>query len=146
MNTGPIFQANRESTVRMKQLIHILSDEQLKSVLPNGWTVAVTLAHLAFWDQRVIHVIEMAKKEGKVTRTELDIQLNDIIEPFLKAIPPAEAAKLAFSNAETLDQQLEACSPEMIEQLEKESPRWVNRSLHRNSHLDTIETYINQYV
>jgi len=141
MNTAPIFQANRESTVRMKQLIQRLSDVQLTSVLPNGWSVAVTLAHLAFWDQRVIHVIVMAKKEGKVVRTELDIQLNDIIEPFLRAIPSAEAAKLVLSSAERLDQLLETCSPEMIDQLEKESPRWVDRSLHRNSHLDDIEAF-----
>ena len=139
MNTQPIFKANREATSRMKQLIQRLSDAQLASVLPNGWTVAVTLAHLAFWDQRVLHVIEMAEKDGKVVRTELDIQLNDIIEPFLRAIPLVEAAKLAVSSAERLDQQLEACSPEMIDQLEKESPRWVNRSLHRNDHLDEIE-------
>jgi len=144
MNTQPIFQANRESTFRMKELIQRLSDAQMTSVLFNGWTVSVTLAHLAFWDQRVSHVIDMAKKEGRVIRTELDIQLNDIIEPFLRAIPPAEAAKLALSSANTLDQQLEGCSPEMIDQLEKESPRWVNRSLHRNSHLDDIEAFINK--
>lgn len=141
MNTLPIFQANRESTIRMKQLIQRLSDEQLNSVLPNGWTVAVTLAHLAFWDKRVIHVIEMAKKEGRVIRTELDEQLNDIIEPFLRAIPVREAANLAVSSAEALDQMLEACSSERIDQLEKESPRWVDRSLHRNDHLSDIESY-----
>lgn len=142
MDTAPIFKANRESTIRMKLLIKRLSDAQMTCVLPNGWTVSVTLAHLAFWDQRVSHVIEMAAKEGKVIRTELDIQLNDIIEPFLRAIPPAEAARLAISSAERLDQQLEGCSPEMIDQLEQESPRWVNRSLHRNSHLDDIDAFI----
>ena len=144
MNTTLIFQANRESTIRMKQLIHLLSDEQLKFVLPNSWTVSVTLAHLAFWDQRVIRVIEMATRDGQVIRTELDIQLNDIIEPFLRAIPPAEVAKLALTSAKRLDQMLETCSPEMIDQLEKESPRWVDRSLHRNSHLDDIEAFFNK--
>jgi hypothetical protein len=142
MDTTKIFRSNREATLRMKQLIQGLSDAQMTSVLFNGWTVSVTLAHLAFWDQRVSHVIEMAKKEGRVIRTELDIQLNDIIEPFLRAIPPVEAARLALSSAETLDQQLEACSPETIDQLEKESPRWVDRSLHRNSHLEDIEAFI----
>ena len=141
MNTQLIFKANRDSTFRMKQLIKGLSDTQLTSVLPNGWTVSVTLAHLAFWDQRVSHVIEIAKKQGRVIRTELDVQLNDIIEPFLRAIPSAATANLVVSSAETLDQQLEACSSEMIAQLEAESPRWVDRSLHRNSHLDDIEAF-----
>ncbi len=142
MNNAPIFKANRESTIRMKLLIKRLSDAQMTCVLTNGWTVSVTLAHLAFWDQRVQHVIEMAKKEGRVIRTEIDEQLNDIIEPFLRAIPVREAANLALGGAERLDQQLEACSPEMIDQLEKESPRWVDRSLHRNAHLDDIEVFL----
>jgi len=141
MDTTQIFKSNRESTIRMKKLIQRLSDGQLASVLPNGWTVAVTLAHVAFWDQRVSHVIEMAKKEGRVIRTELDVQLNDIIEPFLRAIPVREAANLTLSSADTIDQLLEECSPETIAQLEKESPRWVDRSLHRNSHLDDIDSF-----
>jgi hypothetical protein len=141
MDTTQIFKSNRESTIRMKKLIQRLSDGQLASVLPNGWTVAVTLAHVAFWDQRVSHVIEMAKKEGRVIRTELDVQLNDIIEPFLRAIPVREAANLTLSSSDTIDQLLEECSPETIAQLEKESPRWVDRSLHRNSHLDDIDSF-----
>lgn len=144
MNIIKIFQANRASTARLKLLVKGLSDLQLNNVLPNGWTISVTLAHLAFWDQRVSRVIERAQIEGKVIRTELDIQLNDIIEPFLRAIPPAETVRLALESAEKLDQQLEACSTEMIAQLEAESPRWVDRSLHRNDHLDEIEKFLQQ--
>ncbi len=144
MDTLKIFQANRASTARMKSTVGELSDLQLNNVLPNGWTISVTLAHLAFWDKRVSRVIEVAQKEGKVIRTELDIQLNDIIEPFLRAIPPAEAVRLALESAEKLDQQLEACSTEMIAQLEAESSRWVDRSLHRNDHLDEIEKFLQQ--
>jgi len=142
MNTNMIFQSNRDSTARIKKLVEGLSDSQLKTILPNGWTISVTLAHLAFWDHRVIHVIEMAKKEGKVIRTELDVQLNDIIEPFFRAIPSEEVAKLVILNAEMLDQLLEGCSIETLAQLEAESPRWVDRSLHRNSHLDEIEIFL----
>ncbi len=146
MDTDKSFQANRASTARMKQLVEGLSDQQLNIVLPNGWTVSVTLAHLAFWDQRVSRVIEMAQMQGKVIRTELDIQLNDILEPFFRAIPPREAVRLALESADKLDQQLEDCSAERIGQLEVESPRWVDRSLHRNDHLDEIEKFLHQYA
>ncbi|EKD88811.1 MAG: hypothetical protein ACD_34C00327G0002, partial [uncultured bacterium] len=52
MVTKKMFQANRDSTIRMKALLQDLSDQQLLSVMPNGWSVSVTLAHLAFWDNR----------------------------------------------------------------------------------------------
>ena len=88
MNTLLLVEANRQSTDRLEKFIDDLSTKQLTSVLPNNWTMSVTLVHLAFWDQRVIHSIKMAKKEGKVIRTELDAQLNDIIEPFFEPSRP----------------------------------------------------------
>jgi hypothetical protein len=146
MNTAPIFQANRESTLRMKQVIQGFTAQQLTSLLPNGWTVSVTLAHLAFWDQRVIYSIELAKKDGKVTPSNFDDSLNDILEPFLRAIPPEKAADMAVEISAQLDQMLENTSAELIEQLEKVNHRWVDRSLHRNAHLDDIESFHKKLV
>jgi hypothetical protein len=126
----------------MKQLIQSLSTEQLQSVLPNGWTVAVTLAHLAFWDNRVIHLIEVSKKEGKVSPSNFEDSINDIMEPFLRAIPSAEAASMAGRYADTLDLMLEECPAEMFNQLDEVNHRWVDRSLHRNDHLDDIDSFL----
>lgn len=142
METKKVFQANRDATIRMKALLQNLSDQQLLSVMPNGWTVSVTLAHLAFWDNRVIHLIETSKKEGKVTPSNFEDSLNDIMEPFLRAIPPAEAADMAVRNAETLDLMLEECSDELLNQLDIVNHRWVDRSLHRIGHLGEIETQL----
>jgi hypothetical protein len=142
MDTKIIFQSNRESTARIMRLVNGLTDQQLTSVLPNDWNVAVTLAHLAFWDNRVIHLVEISNKAGKVSPSNFDESLNDILEPFLQAIPPAEAAAIAIRYAETLDQLLENSSPELIEQLEQVNHRWLDRSLHRNGHLDDIESFL----
>ncbi|HCS40542.1 MAG TPA: hypothetical protein DIW44_13280 [Anaerolineaceae bacterium] len=142
MVTKKMFQANRDSTIRMKALLQDLSDQQLLSVMPNGWSVSVTLAHLAFWDNRVIHLIESSKKEGKVNPSNFEDSINDIMEPFLRAIPAAEAAAMAVRNAETLDLMLEECSDELLNQLDVVNHRWVDRSLHRNSHLDEIEALL----
>lgn len=141
MDYTKVYKSNRESTARISQIVQSLTETQLASVLPNGWTVSVTLAHLAFWDQRVIHVIELAQKEGKVTPSNLDESLNDILEPFLQAIPPATAAGMAVQNAALLDQLLENISDEFISQLESVNHRWVDRSLHRNAHLDDIAAF-----
>lgn len=141
MEITQIFKSNRESTARMKQLIQHLSDAQLTSMLPNGWTVAVTLAHMAFWDNRVIHLIEESKKEGKVSPSNFEDSINDIMEPFLRAIPSAEAASMAGRYADTLDLMLEECPAELLNQLDEVNHRWVDRSLHRNDHLSDVKSF-----
>jgi uncharacterized damage-inducible protein DinB len=46
------FQHNADSTRRLRELIAKLSDEDLGISLGGGWTVAVALAHIGFWDTR----------------------------------------------------------------------------------------------
>lgn len=44
---------------RLLQAIAPLTDAQLQApVLPNQWSVKDVLAHLSFWDQRLLHAIE----------------------------------------------------------------------------------------
>ena len=138
MNTKIIFQSNRRSTERMQQIIHALSEEELSQITANNWTIAITLAHLAFWDQRVIYVIESAKKSNELKAPLFDDQLNDILAPVLGAIPPVDAAQMAIRTAGTLDKLLEDSPVELIDQMMLVNSRLVNRSLHRNAHLDEI--------
>jgi hypothetical protein len=142
MNNKNIFQSNRRSTKRMRQIIHSLSEKELSQTIGNNWTISITLAHLAFWDQRVIHVIELAKKNTVLNAPLFDDQLNDILTPILGAISPPEAVRMAINIADELDEMLEECSPEFIEQLLKKNNRLVERSLHRNNHLDEIESMV----
>ena len=142
MNTQIILKSNRKSTERMQQIIHGLSEEELSKAIGNNWSISVTLAHLAFWDQRVIHVIETTKKNNVLNAPLFDDQLNDILAPILEAIPPAEAAKIAVNIAGTLDRLLEECPPELINQMMAVNNRLVERSLHRNDHLAEIESMI----
>ena len=126
----------------MRQIIHSLSEKELSQTIGNNWTISITLAHLAFWDQRVIHVIELAKKNTVLNAPLFDDQLNDILTPILGAISPPEAVRMAINIADELDEMLEECSPEFIEQLLKKNNRLVERSLHRNNHLDEIESMV----
>jgi hypothetical protein len=70
--------------------------------------VGVCLAHLAFWDRRVIYVMEMTRKVGKAFTPNIDILVNDLSLPLWAAIPPREAARLALETADACDKQLEA--------------------------------------
>ena len=145
MDTQLIFRSNRESTHRMQQLILGLSEEQLSRPIDNGWSIAQTLAHLAFWDQRAIHVIETARKDNIVHVPQFDDQLNDILAPILAVIPPAAAARMALKIADTLDGLLEDCPPQLIDQLVAVNSRLVERSLHRNDHLSQMESVLKDW-
>ena len=142
MEVEKIFQANRESRERMRTIIHRLSDEELSKSIGSDWTISITLAHLALWDQRVIFVIETAKKNNKLHAPYYDYQLNDILTPILRAIPVREAARMAITTAEKLDDDLEQCSTQLIEEMKEVNERLIDRSIHRNLHLDEIENAI----
>jgi hypothetical protein len=47
-------ELNRASTNRIRALAARLSDEELQHPVGEHWTVAIALAHLAFWDRRVM--------------------------------------------------------------------------------------------
>jgi uncharacterized damage-inducible protein DinB len=142
MEMEEIFQANRESTERMRKVIQRFSEEELSKSRGSDWTISITLAHLALWDQRVLFVIESAKKNNKLHAPHYDYQLNDILTPILRAIPAREAARMAITTAETLDNELEQCSTELLEEMNEVNPRLIDRSIHRNLHLDEIENVL----
>jgi hypothetical protein len=142
MEVEKIFQANRESTERMRKIINRLSDEELSKSIGSDWTISIALAHLALWDQRVIFVMESAQKNNKLHAPYYDYQLNDILTPILRAIPARQAARLAITAAEKLDKELEQCSIELINEMKEANRRLIDRSIHRNLHLDEIENAI----
>jgi hypothetical protein len=50
---------NQKERERMRMLVKGVTDEQLKFVIyKEGWTIAVVLAHLAFWDRRRLVLME----------------------------------------------------------------------------------------
>jgi len=128
-------QRNRLSRERIRKFAS-LSDAELQHPVGEHWTVAITLAHLAFWDRRVSYVLDMTEKEGKVFIPQIDIFVNDLSLPLWAAIPPREAARLAIESAEAVDARLESFPPELLEGVFAASQRWVERSRHRNEHLD----------
>lgn len=132
-------ELNRASSRRMRELVMRLSDEQLRQRVGKDWTVASTLAHIAFWDTRVMHLLVATEREGKVCAPEIDAAVNDILNIFLSAIPPRLAGQMAFQTAEALDDMLENFPSNLLEEIHARYERWVIRALHRNGHLDKIE-------
>jgi hypothetical protein len=56
---------------RLKALVAKLTDDDLARPMPAGWTVAGVLLHCAFWDQRILVLVERWRTRGIEPRPEL---------------------------------------------------------------------------
>ncbi len=132
-------ELNRASTERIRALAARLSDEELQHPVGEHWTVAIVFAHLAFWDRRVLHVLDKTERDGKLFIPELDIFVNDLSLPLWAAIPPRAAARIGLESAEALDKRLEDFPAALLEEIYTYNKRWVVRALHRGEHLDEAD-------
>jgi len=133
-------QDNASENDHLRKLVKRLSDEDLRTPRAAGWTVSALLAHLAFWDQRAITLIEKWKKEG-ISASPIDVEVvNEVTRRLCLAIEPREAAQLAITLANEIDQVITDLNPEMVEAiLTKGTTVKLNRADHRRTHLGEIE-------
>src|SRR5689334_14840008 len=132
-------EQNRASKERIGKLAEHLTDAEMQTKVGEHWTVGIVFAHLAWWDRRVMYVLDMTEKNGKLFIPEIDIFVNDLSLPLWAAVPPREAARIAIETSETLDKRLEGFSPALLEEIYAYNKRWVERALHRGEHLDEVD-------
>lgn len=141
MSTSYI-EANAKGRERLRALVSRLTDEELTLQAGDGWTIAAILAHLAFWDYRVLVLITRWKKIG-IGPSPIDVDgVNDATKPLCLALPAREAANLAVNAAEAVDAELGNLPEDLrpgINALVREGKFRLDRSIHRNEHLDQIE-------
>ena len=136
---------NEKERERMRSLVKRLTDEDLSLHLGNGWTIAVVLAHLSFWDQRSLFLMRKWRQSG-VEPSPIDIDItNDSLLSLWQAIPPRAAANLAISSAEAINRELEEAAPDLITEIEGLGEKFrLYRSIHRKLHLDEIEEVLSK--
>jgi hypothetical protein len=136
---------NAKERERLGALVGRLTDEELSLPLGTAWTIAVALAHLAFWDQRALFLLRKWKKTGIIEASPIDVDItNDSLLSIWRAIPPRAAARLAISSAEEIDRELEEASSELITKIESLGETfWLYRSIHRKLHVDQIVEMLN---
>ena len=132
-------ELNHISKERMQTLAGRLTDEELLTRVGEHWTVGIVYAHIAWWDRRVMYVLDMTEKDSKLFIPEIDIFVNDLSLPLWAAVPPREAVRIALETAKTLDKRLEEYSPALLEEIYNYNKRWVVRALHRDEHLDEAD-------
>lgn len=145
--TFPYAQQNAESRRHLQTLIERLSDEDLTRTTDYGWTVAALLAHLAFWDQRMLMILRRWQSEGFDSSPIDAAAVNDSLRVICQALAPRTAIELCLSSAEALDAALETLTAVQVKEMEQhaaatETQFRMNRSLHRNGHLDDIEALL----
>lgn len=137
---------NEVERKRLSSLVARLSDQDLARPMPGGWTVASVLGHVAFWDQRVIALIEAWRKAGVGTPPRMLDEghvdwINDATQPLLLAVAPRRAAELTVSIAESTDRTLAELPEEFLAANGRAgSPVNVRRATHRREHIDEIES------
>jgi len=135
----PFKEQNRASNERIRALAERLTDAEMQTRVGEHWTVSIVFAHIAWWDRRVMYVLDMTEKNGKLFIPEIDVFVNDLSLPLWAAVPPREAARIAIETADFLDKRLEEYSPALLEEIYNYNKRWVIRALHRNEHLDEAD-------
>jgi len=137
--------ANREERNRLEALLARLSDQELGRPLEAGWTIAAVLGHLAFWDQRILVLIEQWRKGGAAAiPKQLDESsvdwINDATKPMLLAVPPRRAAELMMSIANAVDATVDALPEELVSRnTAAGNPVNLLRATHRREHREEIE-------
>jgi hypothetical protein len=137
------FDFVRENTVsrkRLETLVRGLTDADLACTTSFGWTVSALLAHLAYWDQRVVALLRRWKERG-VDDSPVDADaVNEALKPLCFAMDPHTAVELCLASAREADAELETLSPSLVDAIQASPTHFrFNRGLHRNDHLDQIE-------
>lgn len=147
MEERPFVAENARERERLHSIVGRLTDEELSLPMGTDWTVAVALAHLAFWDQRSLVLIRKWAADG-VAPCPIDIDvINESLLPLWLALSPRAAAGLAVSAAEAIDRELEEAPEELIAAIENLGERFrLYRSDHRKMHLDQIEEVLKNKV
>jgi Mycothiol maleylpyruvate isomerase N-terminal domain len=136
----PFVAENAKERERLRSLVADLTDEELSRPLGTDWTVAVALAHLAFWDRRSLVLMQNWEEDG-VAPCPIDVEvINETLLPEWLALPPKAAAVLAVSAAKAIDRELEKAPDKLITAIERLGERYrLYRSDHRKQHLDQIK-------
>lgn len=138
---------NEGELTRLRTLIDSLSDEELAEPMEAGWTVASVLGHMAFWDYRIVTVVDRWGLDGKGTPPDAPGSydeeadwINDAGKPILLALPPRIAAQVALDAATQADERVAALSDELLA-TNARTGNYIDplRADHRREHLDDIE-------
>jgi hypothetical protein len=143
----PFILENTRERERLGRIVEGLTDVEFGLPMDDGWTVAVTLAHLAFWDHRTLILLRKWKAAGRVELSAIDVDItNDTLLPLLQGLSGRAAADLALSAAAQIDRELEHYPADLVSAVEAAGERnRLYRAVHRKWHLDRLEERLREH-
>ena len=141
--------ANRASRERLATFVRGLTDHELTTQIDGGWTVAMALAHLGFWDRLMAERWRAAIAAGAGGPAPLSDALSDLLNDALaaewKALQGRDSAGMALAAATAVDTLIEGLDEAAMDAGRKSAgPRSVDRSKHRIEHLDDMVRALGQ--
>ncbi len=133
-------ELNRAERERLRRLVARLDDDALqRKATGAGWSIADTLAHLAFYDRRAEVLLLKFIREG-AGPAPYDFQtINDALLPLSMRIPPRAIAEEAIAAAEAADAVAATISAALLDEIHARNEVSPERWVHRQNHLDEIE-------
>lgn len=132
---------NGSSRQALVELVGRLTPEDLARDLGGGWTVAMALGHLAFWDGRQLRALRLFTEQGVALGEQDSDATNGGLEPLLRALDPLVTGRLALAAAEAVDAAVAEFDWAGAARVFGDPPAHVPlaRWVHREEHIAQIE-------
>lgn len=143
MDRGYI-QRNAASRERLRTLLQRLSDDDLRRRV-GDWTVAMSLAHIGFWDRlthlRWVETVASGRDlPASIGSPQTDLVNDTNLDLWAEALDMSGIRAFALKAATDLDAHVATLPDALVEAAQAaDLGRHLDRSTHRNSHLEPIE-------
>ena len=144
MEDRSYIETNRRGRERLRDLVQGLDEDSLSTQVNEYWSVAGVLAHMAWWDARVVVFAEKIDRQEPWMPSDEEPEgdwLNDTTRLVIEGLAPhapRAAAELALRMAERADARVAKLPLGRMAPRDPVSPIHPVRAEHRNEHLDEI--------
>jgi hypothetical protein len=140
-------QSNERSRDRLVARIKDLDEESLRRKVNDEWTIAATLAHVAFWDQICIARWDAYDSGGSLE--DIPNKTIDLVNagnlPAWLALTGRTTVDLVTKSMEDLDDRIARLSKDALQAAAGGGFTYMlDRTRHRDEHSAEIEAILNQ--
>jgi hypothetical protein len=149
MSKEKILGENAASRQTLRELVGTLCENSYRRPIGTHWTVATTLCHLSFWDQRALSLLKFWASGGTVEMARLDgpsvESINQAVNWIALEVPGVAAGRMAVESADAVDAFIVQISDDVAQRIEAAGfERYLRRSLHRQEHLSKIRQALSE--
>jgi hypothetical protein len=134
---------NNTSRHRLDATVTTLADTNVDDTVTGEWTIAQTLAQLAFWDRWAAQLLIRWRSGGMPAPAVpdwYDTAIDAALAEQWKALPIATAAALALDAATAVDREIAHLESPVLAALTASGQiHLINRYTYRNAALDKID-------